>query len=165
MSDTLSRAQVLNLAAQIVSAHLAHNAVPLDNLSALIRSVVDNLATAGTQPEKPKPAVPINKSVFPDHLVCLEDGTKLTMLKRHLRTAFNMTPQQYRERWGLPANYPMVAPDYAKQRSSLAKKIPLGRKRLEPKEPPLSNPVRRGQTPGMRARTKHTTARSGRARS
>ena len=133
-------------------------------MSALIRSVVDNLATAGMQLEKPEPAVPINKSVFPDHLVCLEDGTKLTMLKRHLRTAFNMTPQQYRERWGLPPDYPMVAPDYAKLRSSLAKKIQLGRKRVEPEESPPTRPVRRGQPSDMRAQTKHATARSGRAR-
>ena len=78
------------------------------------------------QPERPQPAVPVKKSVFRDHIVCLEDGKKLKMLKRHLKTAYNMTPDQYRERWGLGADYPMVAPDYAKHRSSLAKKIGLG---------------------------------------
>jgi predicted transcriptional regulator len=77
-------------------------------------------------PERPQPAVPVNKSVFRDHIVCLEDGRKLKMLKRHLRTAYNMTPEQYRERWGLGPGYPMVAPDYARHRSSLAKKIGLG---------------------------------------
>jgi predicted transcriptional regulator len=75
---------------------------------------------------RPEPAVPVLKSVFPDYIVCLEDGRKLKMLKRHLMSAFNLTPQQYRQRWGLPASYPMVAPNYARQRSSLAKKIGLG---------------------------------------
>ena len=87
------------------------------------------LAGVGKQParpERPQPAVPVRKSVFRDHIVCLEDGKKLKMLKRHLRTAFNLTPEQYRERWGLGSEYPMVAPDYAKHRSSLAKKIGLG---------------------------------------
>ncbi len=80
------------------------------------------------QADKPQPAVPIKKSVFPDHIVCLEDGKKLKMLKRHLKTAYNMSPEQYRERWGLPLDYPMVAPNYARHRSSLAKKIGLGTK-------------------------------------
>ena len=78
------------------------------------------------QPERPQPAVPVKKSVFQDHIVCLEDGKKLKMLKRHLKTAYNLTPEQYRERWGLAPDYPMVAPDYAKHRSSLAKQIGLG---------------------------------------
>jgi predicted transcriptional regulator len=77
-------------------------------------------------PEKPVPAVPVKKSVTPDYIICLEDGKKLKMLKRHLKTAFNMTPEQYRERWDLPSDYPMVAPNYATQRSSLAKQIGLG---------------------------------------
>ena len=126
MSDS-----VLSLAAQIVSAHLAHNTVAVETLPALIQSVYNTLATVGTaapEPEKLQPAVPIKKSVFPDHIVCLEDGKKLKMLKRHLKTAYDLTPEQYRERWNLPRDYPMVAPDYAEKRSALAKSIGLGRK-------------------------------------
>jgi predicted transcriptional regulator len=122
---------VLGLTAQIVSAHVGNNAVPADSLSALIQNVYRTLSSMGHEPliaDKPSPAVPIKKSVFPDHIVCLEDGKKLKMLKRHLKTAYDMTPEQYRERWGLPADYPMVAPSYARHRSSLAKKIGLGTK-------------------------------------
>jgi len=120
---------VLGLTAQIVSAHVANNAVSPDALPSLIQQVYKTLAGVGkepAQPERPQPAVPVKKSVFHDHLVCLEDGRKLKMLKRHLKTVYNMTPDQYRERWGLGRDYPMVAPDYAKHRSSLAKKIGLG---------------------------------------
>jgi predicted transcriptional regulator len=123
--------EVLRLTAQIVSAHTAHNTVPVDALPALIQSVYNTLLNAGaptSEPEKLQPAVPIKKSVFPDHIVCLEDGKKLKMLKRHLKTAYDMTPDQYRERWGLPRDYPMVAPNYAEKRSALAKSIGLGRK-------------------------------------
>jgi predicted transcriptional regulator len=120
---------VLGLTAQIVSAHVSNNVVSPDALPLLIRQVYRTLAGVGTrsaQPERPQPAVPIKKSVFHDHIVCLEDGKRLKMLKRHLRTSFNLTPEQYRERWGLGPDYPMVAPDYAKHRSALAKKIGLG---------------------------------------
>ena len=123
--------QVLSLAAQIVSAHVAHNTVAVESLPALIQSVYSTLSNAGTaapEPEKLQPAVPIKKSVFPDHIVCLEDGKKLKMLKRHLKTAYDLTPEQYRERWNLPRDYPMVAPNYAEKRSALAKSIGLGRK-------------------------------------
>jgi predicted transcriptional regulator len=102
-----------------------------DALPALIQEVFKTLSGVGkepTQPDKPQPAVPVKKSVFADHIICLEDGKKLKMLKRHLKTAYNMTPEQYRERWGLPQDYPMVAPSYARHRSSLAKKIGLGTK-------------------------------------
>ncbi len=129
MSEVLPATDVLGLTAQIVSAHVSNNAVPPDALPALIQQVYRTLAGVGkepTQPERPQPAVPIKKSVFRDHIVCLEDGRKLKMLKRHLKSAYNMTPEQYRERWGLGPDYPMVAPDYAKHRSSLAKKIGLG---------------------------------------
>jgi predicted transcriptional regulator len=122
---------VLGLTAQIVSAHVSHNSVSADALSALIQDVYRTLSGVGrepSQPDKPQPAVPVKKSVFPDHIVCLEDGKKLKMLKRHLKTAYNMSPEQYRERWGLPPDYPMVAPNYARHRSSLAKKIGLGTK-------------------------------------
>ncbi len=124
-------ADVLGLTAQIVSAHVSNNPVAPDSLPALIQDVYRILSGVGREPvqaEKPQPAVPVKKSVFPDHIICLEDGKKLKMLKRHLKTAYDMTPEQYRERWGLPADYPMVAPNYAKHRSSLAKQIGLGTK-------------------------------------
>jgi predicted transcriptional regulator len=129
MPEETANTDVLGLTAQIVSAHVSNNAVSPDALPSLIRQVYRTLAGAGkeaAQPERPQPAVPVNKSVFRDHLVCLEDGLKLKMLKRHLRTAYNMTPDQYRERWGLGPGYPMVAPDYARRRSLLAKRIGLG---------------------------------------
>jgi predicted transcriptional regulator len=131
MSDTSVEADVLGLTAQIVSAHVSNNSVSPDALPSLIQDVYRTLAGIGKEPvqaDKPQPAVPIKKSVFPDHIVCLEDGKKLKMLKRHLKTAYNMSPEQYRERWGLPLDYPMVAPNYARHRSSLAKKIGLGTK-------------------------------------
>ena len=122
---------VLGLTAQIVSAHVSNNPVPTDALPALIQQVYKSLSEVGSipaEPERPQPAVPIKKSVFAEYIVCLEDGKKLKMLKRHLKTAYNMTPEQYRERWGLPPDYPMVAPKYAQHRSSLAKSIGLGTK-------------------------------------
>jgi predicted transcriptional regulator len=120
---------VLRLTAQIVSAHVEHNAVQAEALPGLIEKVYQTLRGVGqtpVEPEKPVPAVPLKQSVRPDFIICLEDGKKLKMLKRHLKTAYNLTPEQYRERWGLGADYPMVAPAYAKHRSSLAKKIGLG---------------------------------------
>ena len=123
--------EVLNLAAQIVSAHIAHNSVAAQELPALIRSVYTTLAQAGApvvETEKPQPAVPVKKSVFPDYIVCLEDGKKLKMLKRHLQSRYGLSPDQYRDKWGLPHDYPMVAPNYAETRSALAKSIGLGRK-------------------------------------
>ncbi len=122
---------ILELTAEIVSAHVSNNSVPLSDLPGLIQEVYRTLSAVGTQPaqpERPQPAVPVKKSVTPDYLICLEDGKKLKMLKRHLKTAYNMSPEQYRERWALPPDYPMVAPNYAKHRSSLAKKIGLGTK-------------------------------------
>ena len=122
---------ILTLTAQIVSAHVSNNTVASEDLSALIRQVHQALANAGQaapEPEKLQPAVPVKRSVFPDYIVCLEDGKKLKMLKRHLQSAYNMTPEAYRERWGLPPDYPMVAPNYAERRSALARQIGLGRK-------------------------------------
>jgi predicted transcriptional regulator len=122
---------VLGLTVQIVSAHVANNVVPNDELAGLIQLVYRTLSGVGRAAplaEKPAPAVPVRKSVFHDHIICLEDGKKLKMLKRHLQTAYGITPEQYRERWGLPNDYPMVAPAYASHRSSLAKKIGLGTK-------------------------------------
>ena len=117
--------------ADIVASHVQNNSVAIGDLPQLIRTVHDSLiGLAGESPaEKPQPAVSVRRSVTPDYIVCLEDGRKLKMLKRHLATAYGMTPEEYREKWGLPADYPMVAPNYAKQRSSLAKKIGLGKRR------------------------------------
>jgi predicted transcriptional regulator len=131
MSDNSQIPDVLGLTAQIVSAHVANNSVAPETLPSLIQEVYRTLAGVGreqVQPDRPLPAVPVKKSVFPDYIICLDDGKKLKMLKRHLKTAYNMTPEQYRERWGLPSDYPMVAPNYASHRSSLAKKIGLGTK-------------------------------------
>ncbi len=155
MNPVLSDPVLLGLAAQIVAAHAANNEVTMEALPALIRSVYAALAgvdgTGGTTAaaEKPRPAVPIGKSVFPDYLVCLEDGKKLTMLRRHLKTSYGLTPEQYRARWGLPAHYPMVAPNYAARRSAIAKEQGLGRKsaapeeRDAPEETPPAPPIRR----------------------
>lgn len=131
MQDQQADANILELTAEIVSAHVSNNSVPLSELPGLIQEVYRTLSAVGRgapAPDKPQPAVPIKKSVFPDYIICLEDGKKLKMLKRHLKTAYNMTPEQYRERWGLPPDYPMVAPNYAQRRSELAKKIGLGTK-------------------------------------
>ena len=138
MAETPVSLNVLGLTAQIVAAHVSNNAVGSDVLPALIRDVYSTLSGMGkdaAQPSEPaekrQPAVPVKKSVFPDHIICLEDGKKLKMLKRHLKTAFGLSPDQYRERWGLPQDYPMVAPSYASHRSKLAKKIGLGTKPRE----------------------------------
>jgi predicted transcriptional regulator len=126
-----SNPDLLDLVASIVSAHVAHNAVTPEALPGVIRSVYTTLSGLGTEPptvEQPEPAVPIKKSVFPDHIICLEDGKKLQTLKRHLNTSHGMTAEQYRARWSLPRDYPMVAPKYAARRSAAAKEIGLGRK-------------------------------------
>ena len=131
MSDQTESVDVLGLTAQIVSAHISNNAIGAEALPSLIQEVYRTLAGVGKEqvlPDKQLPAVPVKKSVFPDFIVCLEDGKKLKMLKRHLKTSYNMTPEQYREKWQLPPDYPMVAPSYARHRSSLAKKIGLGTK-------------------------------------
>jgi predicted transcriptional regulator len=129
MSDTESQEASLELVSKIVVAFVSNNSVPTSELSGLIRSVHDALSHIGERPvQSREPAVPIRRSVQPNFIVCLEDGKKLKMLKRHLRTAFGLSPQEYRAKWGLPEDYPIVAPKYAKRRSELAKKIGLGRK-------------------------------------
>lgn len=131
MADQPGNADVLGLTAQIVSAHVSNNTVAPEALPALIQDVYRTLAGVGKDaqpPARPQPAVPVKRSVFADYIVCLEDGKKLKMLKRHLKAAYGMTPEQYRERWGLAPDYPIVAPNYAHHRSSLAKKIGLGTK-------------------------------------
>lgn len=122
---------IKTLTAQIVTAYVSNHDVPTETLPDLVRSVHDALAGAGTpvdpEPEKPVPAVPPRKSVFSDYIICLEDGKKVKLLRRHLKRAYNMTPQEYRERWGLPDSYPMVARNYSQHRSNLAKQIGLGK--------------------------------------
>ena len=129
---TMEHEALITLAADIVSAHVQNNRVAVGDLPQLIESVHAALAGLGSTPaptpETSKPAVPIRSSVKPDYIVCLEDGKKLKMLKRHLMIRYQMTPTDYRAKWGLPADYPMVAPNYAEKRRDLAKKIGLGRK-------------------------------------
>jgi len=123
---------LLTFTTEIVSAHLSNNQVSADEIPALIQKVYRTLANVNgeggsiSSSERPQPAVPIKRSVTPEYIICLEDGKKLKMLKRHLKTAYDMSPEEYRDRWGLPADYPMVAPSYARQRSKLAKDIGLG---------------------------------------
>ena len=126
------------LTADIVAAHVSNNSVAVNDLPALIQNVhaaLAGIAGAGAAAEaKPEPAVSIRASIKPDYIVCLEDGKKLKMLKRHLMTHYNMTPDDYRRKWGLAADYPMVAPNYAEQRRTLAKSIGLGTKRRRTRE-------------------------------
>ena len=126
--------ELLSLTAEIVAAHVGHNRVAVGELPELIGKVHAALSGLGGAPEaiapaEQKPAVSVRSSIKPDYIVCLEDGKKLTMLKRYLQTNFGMTPQQYRTKWKLPAEYPMVAPNYAEKRRTLAKAIGLGRKK------------------------------------
>ena len=130
MTEEAEAVDLLGLTTEIVAAHVSNNQVSVEELPVLISQVYRSLASIGNAPEpvaeKPQPAVSVKRSVHPDYIVCLEDGKKLKMLKRHLKTSYNMTPEDYRERWGLPPDYPMVAPNYALQRSRLAKEIGLG---------------------------------------
>jgi predicted transcriptional regulator len=130
MTENANSGDLLALTTEIVAAHVSNNTVSVADLPTLINQVYQSLSTIGSGPapvaERPQPAVSIKKSIHPDYIVCLEDGKKLKMLKRHLKTAYDMSPEDYRERWGLAADYPMVAPNYAKQRSKLAKEIGLG---------------------------------------
>ena len=132
VESSIPKADLLRLATEVVASYVSNNTVGPDQLPELINSVHNTLmsvdGSASAAPEQPqKPAVPIRRSVQPDFIVCLEDGKKLKMLKRHLRTTYDMTPDEYRSKWNLPADYPMVAPNYAAQRSEFAKKIGLGR--------------------------------------
>jgi predicted transcriptional regulator len=133
MSDAATKT-FIDLTANIVSAYVSNNTTPASELPALISQIHGALVRlsggqAEAAPEPTKPAVPVKKSMTSDYLVCLEDGKKFKSLKRHLRTQYNMTPEQYREKWGLPPDYPMVAPNYAVARSQLAKKMGLGQQR------------------------------------
>lgn len=129
-----SKSKNLELAAQIVAAYVGNNSVPQADIPRLISEIYKSLEgiATGEQPKalavEPKPAINARKSITPDFLVCLEDGKKFKSLKRHLRSHYNLSPEQYREKWGLPADYPMVAPNYAMARSSLAKRMGLGKR-------------------------------------
>jgi predicted transcriptional regulator len=134
MSESQTSPNFVELAADVVSAYVSNNSVPSADLPMLLKSVYAALTrTVQGQTQEPQaelvPAVPVKKSVTPDYVVCLEDGKKFKSLKRHLRTQYNMTPEQYREKWGLPVDYPMVAPNYARARSELAKEMGLGQQR------------------------------------
>ena len=162
MADDLDP-YILRLMAKIVSAHLKRSHVEAGALPDLIRSVYRTLALAGAPKPVPlpvAPAVPVRKSVFPDHIVCLEDGKKLKMLKRHLQVSYGMTPEQYRHRWGLPASYPMVAPSYAGHRAALAKELGLGRRPADARGTSLDQPA--GPAPVAEPRVTRVRARRAR---
>ncbi|GAA0772677.1 MucR family transcriptional regulator [Roseibium denhamense] len=138
MTENPVDANLIDLTADIVSAYVSNNTVASTDLPGLINEVYGALqktATAANEPEPEplKPAVPVKKSVMPDYIICLEDGKKFKSLKRHLRTHYNMTPEEYRDKWDLGADYPMVAPNYAAARSELAKKMGLGQQRKRSK--------------------------------
>ena len=130
MTDNeIPKVDILAQTSDIVSAYVSNNAISASDLPALLTSVysqLEKLAESDGAEPRPDPAVPIKKSITKNHIICLEDGAKLKMLKRYLRTRFDMSPDQYRARWSLPADYPMVAPEYAQRRSDFAKKIGLG---------------------------------------
>jgi len=134
MSDSMGNGSFIELTAEIVSAYVSNNTVPAGDIPALINQVHAALSRVSGNPaelpsEPLKPAVSLKKSITPEYIVCLEDGKKFKSLKRHLRTQYNMTPEQYRDKWGLSADYPMVAPNYAAARSQLAKQMGLGQQR------------------------------------
>lgn len=134
MEENLEKTELVELTADIVSAYVSKNVIPGTEVPQLINDIHDALNKASARSAQPvreelKPAVPVKKSVTADYIVCLEDGKKFKSLKRHLRTHYNMSPEEYREKWGLPHDYPMVAPNYAAARSALAKKMGLGQRR------------------------------------
>ena len=132
--DEANRTDLVELTAEIISAYVSNNTVVAAELPAIIGDVHDALSKASQRPgpverEEPRPAIAVNKSVTPDYIICLEDGKKFKSLKRHLRTHYNLSPEEYREKWALPHDYPMVAPNYAAARSQLAKQMGLGTRR------------------------------------
>ncbi|WGF90924.1 MucR family transcriptional regulator [Marinivivus vitaminiproducens] len=146
-ADTASDEAVLRLdvTARIVAAYVGNNAVHRDELTPLLATVHRAISALGraapaVEPNRPKPAVPIRRSVMPDYLICLEDGKKLKTLKRHLQSRYGLSPGEYREKWGLPADYPMVAPAYSQARSKMAKALGLGRGGQTPDPKPASPP-------------------------
>lgn len=154
-AQATDKVNYVELAADIVSAYVANNSVAATDLPVLINDVhsaLRRVSTGASEPasEPPKPAVAIKKSITPDYIICLEDGKKFKSLKRHLRTQYDMTPEQYREKWGLAPDYPMVAPNYAMARSQLAKEMGLGQQRKRETAAPAA--------PAKRGRKKSTTA-------
>jgi predicted transcriptional regulator len=134
-NKSVSDEEMLRMTASVVSAYVGNNSLQPTQIPDVIKTVYGSLTSlgrAGGGRDLPRPAVPIRRSITPDYIVCLEDGRKLKMLKRHLRTTYNMTVEDYRQKWGLPLDYPMVAPNYAKQRSIFAKRIGLGRRASRP---------------------------------
>ena len=132
---SVSDEEMLKMTASVVSAYVGNNSLPPTQIPDVIKTVYGSLTSlgrAGGGRDLPRPAVPVRRSITPDYIICLEDGRKLKMLKRHLRTTYNMTVEDYRQKWGLPVDYPMVAPNYAKQRSAFAKRIGLGRRTARP---------------------------------
>ncbi len=134
MTETTGSDVLVALTADIVSAYVSKNTVVASELPVVINTVCEALIIASAKSEQPQtveliPAVPIKKSITPDYIICLDDGKKFKSLKRHIRTLYGLSPEEYREKWGLPYDYPMVAPNYAASRSALAKKIGLGRRR------------------------------------
>ena len=134
MVDTMQQDNLIELTAEIVSAYVSNNSIASGDLSGLISDVHNALnrtvdGSAEPEPEPQKPAISVRKSITPDYIICLEDGKRFKSLKRHLRTHYDLTPDEYREKWALPSDYPMVAPNYAKARSNLAKEMGLGQKR------------------------------------
>jgi predicted transcriptional regulator len=158
MADDAGAENLLELTAEVVSAYVSNNSVQLAALADLIGSVHISLArlALGAQPTEaaaPVPAVPIKKSVTPDYIICLDDGKKFKSLKRHLNNSYGMTPQEYRQKWGLPSSYPMVAPNYAAIRSALAKTMGLGRK-------PGEGPKGKGSTAAKNAKAGGKSAKA-----
>jgi predicted transcriptional regulator len=134
-NKSVSDEEMLRMTASVVSAYVGNNSLQPTQIPDVIKTVYGSLTSlhrSGGGRDLPRPAVPIRRSITPDYIVCLEDGRKLKMLKRHLRTTYNMTVEDYRQKWGLPLDYPMVAPNYAKQRSIFAKRIGLGRRSGRP---------------------------------
>jgi predicted transcriptional regulator len=134
MEENTNNNELVELTADIVSAYVSNNTVVANDLPSLINDTFDALSKASARASEPvreelKPSVPVKKSVTPDYIICLEDGKKFKSLKRHLRTHYSLSPEEYREKWGLPHDYPMVAPNYAAARSALAKKMGLGQRR------------------------------------
>jgi predicted transcriptional regulator len=151
MSESVTSPNFIELTADIVSAYVSNNSVPAAELPVLLNTVYAALSkvTQGRQ-EQPEavltPAVPVKKSITPDYLICLDDGKKFKSLKRHLRTTYDMTPEQYRAKWGLPVDYPMVAPNYAKARSELAKTMGLGQQRQKARAAEVAAPAKGRRT-------------------